>query len=64
MAESARYNKPNMTNLPPDPGINIFRQILKTNVPDREKMRNECRRLIKKNIKVREREIAKRNSAE
>ena len=35
MAESVRYNKPNLTNLPPDLGVPIFKQILKSSVPDR-----------------------------
>ena len=63
MAEISRYRKPNMTNLPPDLGIAIFKQILNSPVPDREKMRNESRRLVRENVKVREKEIAQGNSA-
>lgn len=63
MAESVRYNKPNLTNLPPDLGVPIFKQILKSSVPDREKMRKECRKLVRKNIKVRAKEISQGNTA-
>ena len=63
MAESVRYTKPNMTNLPKDLGVNIFKQILKASVPDREKMGRKCRKLVKKNLKVRAKEIAEGNTA-
>jgi len=53
-----------MTNLPQDLGVAIFRQIMNSPVPDREKMRSESQRLVRENVKVREREIAQRNSAE
>lgn len=58
MEEYIRYQKPCMTNLPHDLGIAIFKQILNSPAPDREKMREESRRLIKENVKVREREMA------
>lgn len=58
MAETIRYRKPNMTNLPRELGTAIFKQILNSPVPDREKMRDESRRLVRENVKVREREIA------
>lgn len=61
MAEVSRYNKPSMTNLPRDLGVAIFKQILNSPAPDREKMRTESRRLVKENIKVREKEIAQGN---
>ena len=64
MDELFRYKKPSMTNLPRDLGVAIFKQILNSPAPDREKMRAESRRLVKENVKVREREIAQRNSAE
>lgn len=58
MAEPFRYRKPNMTNLPPQLGMTIYKQIMNSSAPDREKIRAESRRLVKKNVKVREREIA------
>lgn len=64
MAEVSRFGKPNMTNLPPDLGVAIFRQIMTSPAPDREKMRRESQRLVRENVKVRKREIAQRDSAE
>ena len=63
MAEVSRFGKPNMTNLPPDLGVAIFRQIMTSPAPDREKMRRESQRLVRENLKVRKREIAQRDSA-
>ena len=63
MAEISRYNKPSMTNLPRDLGVAIFKQILNSPAPDREKMRSESRRLVKENVEVRKREIAQGNTA-
>ncbi|MBQ1292238.1 MAG: hypothetical protein IIY28_12940 [Lachnospiraceae bacterium] len=63
MAEVSRFGKPNMTNLPPDLGVAIFRQIMTSPAPDREKMRRESQRLVRENVKVRKREIAQRDSA-
>ena len=57
MAEVSRFGKPNMTNLPPDLGVAIFRQIMTSPAPDREKMRRESQRLVRENVKVRKREI-------
>ena len=64
MAEVSRFRKPNMTNLPQDLGMAIFRQILNSPAPDREKMRSESQRLVRENVIVRKREIAQRNFAE
>ena len=64
MAEVSKFGKPNMTNLPPDLGVAIFRQIMTSPAPDREKMRRESQRLVRENVKVRKREIAQRDSAE
>ncbi len=67
MDEAPRYRKPCMTNLSGELGDAIFRQILNSSAPDREKMRAESRRLIKENVKVRKREIAQsfeKNSSE
>lgn len=61
MADNSRYNKPSMTNLPRELGVAIFKQILNSPAPDREKMRAESRRLVKGNVKVRERELAQGN---
>ncbi len=63
MAEVSRFGKPNMTNLPPDLGVAIFRQIMTSPAPDREKMRRESQRLVRENLKVRKREITQRDSA-
>ena len=63
MARISGYNKPSMTNLPSDLGIAIFKQILNSPVPDREKMCAESKRLVKENVRVREREIAQGNTA-
>ena len=63
MAEVSRFGKPNMTNLPPDLGVAIFRQIMTSPAPDREKMRRESQRLVRENVKVRKREIAQSDSA-
>lgn len=64
MAETIRYGKPCMTNLPPELGARIFKQILNSPVPDREKMRAESRRLVEEIVKAREKEIAQGNTAE
>ena len=53
-----RYAKPRMTNLPPDLGMAIFRQILNTPAPDRAKMRAKSQRLVQEMVKAREREDA------
>ena len=63
MAEVSRFGKPNMTNLPPDLGVAIFRQIMTSPAPDRKKMRRESQRLVRENLKVRKREITQRDSA-
>ena len=47
MPEISRYNKPSMTNLPRDLGVAIFKQILSSPPPDREKICVESRRLVK-----------------
>ncbi|MBQ3794797.1 MAG: hypothetical protein II842_00680 [Butyrivibrio sp.] len=53
-----RYAKPNMTNLPPDLGQEIFDQILSTPAPNRKKMKEESDALLKKMIKERDNEDA------
>ena len=47
MERQIRYGKPCMTNLPPDLGVEIFKQIMNSPRPDREKMRAESARLVK-----------------
>ena len=61
---TTRFGKPNMSNLPYDLGVAIFKQILSTPVPDRDKMHAEARRLEKEMLKVRLMEDAQRNTAE
>ena len=63
MTESVRFKKPSMTNLPKELGISIFRQIMNSPAPDREKMRAESRRLTEENMKVRKKEIAEGNTS-
>ena len=38
MASTSRYGKPNMTNLPKDLGVRIFKTILATPTPDFKKI--------------------------
>lgn len=45
MAMIKRYRKPSMTNLPPELGRSIFRQIRESKAPNREKMHQEAARL-------------------
>lgn len=61
MERQIRYGKPCMTNLPPELGVRIFKQILNSPRPDREKRRAESKRLLAEMIKVREREEAQKN---
>lgn len=58
MADTVRYGKPSMTNLPPELGARIFKQILSSPVPDREKMRRESARLLNEMVAERDREYA------
>ena len=41
IASTSRYGKPNMTNLPKDLGVRIFKTILATPAPDFKKMHEE-----------------------
>ena len=41
MATTSRFGKPNMTNLPKDLGVRIFKTILATPAPDFKKMHEE-----------------------
>ena len=45
MATTTRYGKPNMTGLPKDLGMRIFKTILSTPAPDFEKMHQESMEL-------------------
>ena len=53
MADTVRYRKPNMANLPADIGVPILKQILSTPAPDRTAMRIESAKLLKKMAKER-----------
>lgn len=64
MAESTRYGKPCMTNLPTELGRAIFKQMLSTPKPDRDAIEKRVRELEKYNLEVRKRENAQRSSAE
>ena len=63
MAYSSKFGKPNMTNLPSELGVRIFKQIMNTPKPDYAKMQEEAVRLEREMVKVREKEDAKRNSS-
>ena len=63
MERPIRYGKPCMTNLPPELGVRIFKQILNSPRPDVEKMEAECDRLIEKFVAIREREEAEKNAS-
>ena len=56
MAVSQRFAKPCMTNLPPELGRAILKQILSTPKPDFERMSAEARRLEEEMVRVREEE--------
>ena len=62
MAYITQFGKPNMTNLPSELGIGIFRQILNTPKPDYLKMQEEAIKLEREMKKVREKENAKKHS--
>ena len=62
MAYITQFGKPNMTNLPSELGIGIFRQILNTPKPDYLKMQEEAIKLEREMKKVREKENAKKYS--
>ena len=56
MEQRIRYRKPNLTNLPPELGKAIFKQILSTPAPDRKARQREAERLEREIIKEREKE--------
>ena len=56
MNEPQRFEKPNMTNLPPELGRAIFEQILHTPKPDFERMNAEARKLEKEMLRMLEEE--------
>lgn len=58
MAESTRYAKPCMTNLPPELGRAIFKQMLNSPKPDEDEIEAKVRKLEKQMIAARERENA------
>ena len=59
MAVTTRFGKPNMTGLPKELGVRIFKTILSTPAPDFEKMEHEVDEL-ERQMKL-EREKHKRN---
>ena len=59
MAYSTRYGKPNMTNLPSDLGIAIFKEILETPKLDYLKLQEDTARLEREMIEIRKSENAK-----
>ncbi len=58
MAESTRYAKPCMTNLPPELGRAIFKQMLNSPKPDEDEIEAKVRKLEKQMIAARERDNA------
>ena len=52
-----------MTNLPPELGRAVIKQMLNTPKPDREAIEKRVRRLEKENLEIRKREDAQRFSA-
>ncbi len=56
MSDTIRYVKPSITNLPPELGAAIFKQILSTPVPDREKLRAKSNKILAEMVALRERE--------
>lgn len=47
MATTSRYGKPNMTGLPKELGMRIFKTILSTPAPDFEKMHQDSMELMR-----------------
>lgn len=64
MADTVRYVKPCMTNLPPELGRAIIKQMLNTPKPDRDEIEARVRKLEKQMIEARKREDAQRSTAE
>ncbi|MBR1629395.1 MAG: hypothetical protein IJ679_09060 [Lachnospiraceae bacterium] len=58
MATITRYGKPNMTGLPKDLGVSIFKTILSTPAPNFHKMEQEADELERKMKMERERHKA------
>ena len=58
MAYSNRYGKPNMTNLPPELGRGIFRQIMNTPRPDFDRIHQEAQKVERAIVNVRRNEDA------
>ena len=63
MANTIRYGKPRMTNLPSELGVRIFKQILSTPAPDRAKMKAESKKLLDEMVKARDMEDAKQSNS-
>ena len=58
MTTTTRYGKPNMTGLPKDLGVSIFKTILSTPAPDFSKMEQEADELEREMKMERERHKA------
>lgn len=58
MAESKRYGKPCMTNLPAELGRAIFKQMLNSSKPDEDAIEAKVRKLEKEMLETRSRENA------
>lgn len=54
MTPTTKFGKPNMTNLPKDLGVRIFKTILSTPAPDWEKMEKEANELEQQMMMERE----------
>ncbi len=57
MADTVRYGKPCMTNLPPELGRAIIKEMLNTPKPDRDVIEKRIREPEKENLEVRKREM-------
>ena len=64
MSTPTRFGKPNMTNLPSELGIAIFKQILNTPQYDYKGRRAKAKELEKKMLEARLKDDAQRYSAE
>ncbi len=60
MADTVRYGKPCMTNLPPELGRAIIKQMLNSPKPDEDALEARVRKLEKQMIEARKREDAQR----
>ncbi len=64
MADTVRYGKPCMTNLPPDLWESIINQMLNSPKPDEDALEARVRKLEKKMLEARKRKDAQRSATE